>query len=202
MARLLVYYAHPGHKHSIANRALIVEAQAVEGLSFVDLYAEYPRFEIDIDREQQRLLGHDVIVFQFPMFWYSTPSLLKEWQDLVLEHGWAYGAGGDRLSGKRVVLAVTAAGPEDAYTPDGYQKHPIRTFLTPLEQTAKLCNMHFTPPYVLYGSLRARKTGRLEPHVAAYRQLLEAIRDDRFDFATAAGRQVIDPDSIVELTGA
>ena len=114
MASLLVYYAHPGHKHSIANRALIAEAQAVEGLSFVDLYAEYPRFEIDIDREQQRLLGHDVIVFQFPMFWYSTPSLLKEWQDLVLEHGWVYGAGGDKLSGKRVVLAVTAAGPEDA----------------------------------------------------------------------------------------
>ena len=202
MARLLVYYAHPGHKHSIANRALMAEAQAIDGLSFVDLYAEYPRFEIDIDLEQQRLLEHDVIVFQFPMFWYSTPSLLKEWQDLVLEHGFAYGAGGDKLSGKRIVLAVTAAGPEDAYTSDGYQKHPIRTFLTPLEQTARLCHMHFTPPYVLYGSLRAGNTGRLEPHAVAYRRLLEAIRDDRFDFEAAATKAVIDVKSVAELTGA
>lgn len=200
MARLLVYYAHPGHKHSIANRALTAEAQSIDGLTFVDLYAEYPRFEIDIDREQQRLLGHDVIVFQFPMFWYSTPSLLKEWQDLVLEHGFAYGAGGDKLAGKRVLLAVTAAGPEDAYTPDGYQKHPIRTFLTPLEQTARLCHMHFTPPYVLYASLRARNTGSLEPHVDAYRRLLEAIRDDRFDFNAAAAREIIDAGGIGELT--
>ena len=54
----------------------------MEGVTFVDLYAEYPRFEIDVDREQARLLAHDVIVFQNPLFWYSTPAILKEWQDL------------------------------------------------------------------------------------------------------------------------
>jgi glutathione-regulated potassium-efflux system ancillary protein KefG len=153
MAKLLVYYAHPGHKHSHANKAMVAEAQKVDGITFVDLYAEYPRFEIDIDREQQRLLDHDVILFQFPMFWYSTPSLIKEWQDLVLEHGFAYGAGGDKLAGKCMMLAVTAAGPQDAYAQQGYQKYPIRTFLTPLEQTARLCHMEFSAPYALYGSL-------------------------------------------------
>ena len=76
MANLLVYYAHPGHKYSHANRALWRSAQAVTGITRVDLYAEYPRFDIDVDREQQRLLDHDVVLFQFPMFWYSTPSLI------------------------------------------------------------------------------------------------------------------------------
>ena len=108
MARLIVYYAHPGHKYSKANRAMVAQAREVRGISFVDLYAEYPRFDIDIDREQVRLLEHDVILFQFPMFWYSTPSLIKEWEDLVLEPGFAYGAGGDKLTGKRLMLAVTA----------------------------------------------------------------------------------------------
>jgi len=191
MAKLLVYYAHPGHKHSKANKAMVAAAQKVDGITFVDLYAEYPRFEIDIDREQQRLLEHDVILFQFPMFWYSTPSLIKEWEDLVLEHGFAYGSGGDKLTGKRMMLAITAAGPDDAYTDKGYQHYPIRTFLTPLECTASLCHMHFTPPYVLYASLRAPEAGLLQPHADGYRRLLEAVRDDRFDFDAIEGRDVL-----------
>ena len=200
MARLLVYYAHPGHRHSNANRAMVEQARGVDGISFVDLYAEYPRFEINIDREQGRLLGHDVILFQFPLFWYSTPSLVKEWEDLVLEHGFAYGKGGDRLVGKRMMLAVTAAGPREAYTEPGYQHYPLRTFLTPLEQTATLCHMHFSPPYVLYASLRAADDGRIVAHALGYRRLLEAVRDDRYDFEAAASRDVIDYDDLPILS--
>ncbi|MEO1245395.1 MAG: NAD(P)H-dependent oxidoreductase [Pseudomonadota bacterium] len=191
MARLIVYYAHPGHRHSSVNKAMSRAASSIDGISWVDLYAEYPRFDIDIDREQQRLLDHDVILLQFPMFWYSTPSLIKEWEDLVLEHGFAYGHEGDRLAGKRLQLAVSAAGPEEAYTADGYQHYPIRTFLTPLEQTARLCRMDFSAPYVIYSSLRAPGDGALAPHVAGYRRLIEAIRDDRYDFAAAGTRDTV-----------
>lgn len=178
MARVLLYYAHPGHRHSHANLTLQAEAQKIAGITLVDLYAEYPRFNIDPDKEQQRLLDHDIIVFQFPMFWYSTPSLLKEWQDLVLEHGFAYGKGGDKLSGKSMMLAVTTAGPEDAYTAKGYQNHQIREFLVPLEQTAHLCKMTFLPPFVLYGALRQTEKG-LAQHAKVFATLLEALRDDR-----------------------
>jgi glutathione-regulated potassium-efflux system ancillary protein KefG len=192
MAKLVLYYAHPGNKYSHANKAMYAAAQTIAGITSIDLYAEYPRFDIDIDREQQRLLDHDVVLFQFPMFWYSTPSLLKEWQDLVLEHGFAYGAGGTELNGKTMMLALTAAGNDDAYTVDGYQHYPIRTFLTPLERTAGLCHMQFAAPYVLYSARRAPDDGRLDTHVAGYRQLLEAIRDDRYDFAAAAERDIVE----------
>ena len=191
MARLIVYYAHPGHKHSHVNRFMARAAEALDGITFVDLYRDYPRFDIDTDREQQRLLDHDVFLFQFPLFWYSTPSILKEWQDLVLEHGFAYGSGGDRLAGKRMMLAVTAAGPEEAYSAGGYQHYPLRDFLRPLEQTARLCSMRFAAPYVLYSSLRAPTTGDVEPHVDGYRRLLEAIRDDRYDWDEAARRETV-----------
>ncbi len=202
MARLIVYYAHPGQRHSHTNRELAKVAQDVDGITFVDMYAEYPRNDIDIDKEQQRLLDHDVILFQFPLFWYSTPSLVKEWQDLVLEHGFAYGSGGDRLAGKRMMLAITAAGPEDAYTETGYQKFPLRTFLTPLEQTAGLCQMDFTPPYVLFASLRAPAQGRVQPHAQGYRVLLEAVRDDRFDFEKSASRDVLSYETLPIVEGA
>ena len=91
MSKLIVYYAHPGHKHSHVNKHMARAAARIDGITFVDLYADYPRFDIDVNVEQQRLLDHDVILFQFPLFWYSTPSIVKEWQDLVLEHGFAYG---------------------------------------------------------------------------------------------------------------
>lgn len=201
MARLIVYYAHPGHRHSHVNCHMAKAAAAVDGITFVDLYREYPRFEIDADAEQKRLLEHDVILFQFPLFWYSTPSIVKEWQDLVLEHGFAYGAGGDRLTGKRMMLALTAAGPDDAYSAGGYQGYPLREFLRPLEQTARLCSMHFAPPYVLYASLRAPSTGDVEPHVEGYRRLLGAIRDDHYDWDAAQARDVIDFSSLPVRAG-
>ncbi len=196
MASLIVYYAHPGHKYSHVNRSMALAAVEVEGITFVDLYRDYPRFDIDVNVEQQRLGEHDVILFQFPLFWYSTPSIVKEWEDLVLEHGFAYGAGGDELAGKQMMLALSGAGPEEAYTHKGYQHFPIRTVLTPLEQTARLCKMHFPAPYVLYASLRAPAAGLVEPHVDGYRKLLEAIRDDRYDFAAAEKMDVVHFDNL------
>jgi len=201
MAKLLVYYAHPGHRHSKANRAMLAQAKNVNDITLVDLYAEYPRFGINPDREQARLLAHDIILFQFPLFWYSTPSLLKEWQDIVLEHGWAYGADGDKLKGKTMMIALTAAGPRDAYSTDGYQGFELRTFLTPLERTAKLCHMEFSPPFVLFESLLAPTTGLEKTHAQAYRDLLQAVRDDQYDFVKAAGHDVVTLDTLPLLTG-
>ena len=157
---------------------ILASARTVHDITVVDLYADYPRFDIDVDREQKRLLDHDIILFQFPLFWYSPPSIIKEWLDLVLEHGFAYGTGGDKLEGKRMMLAVTAAGPEKAYTPKGYQNHHLRQFLSPLQQTAHLCKMTFLPPYVLYAALNAPDTEQVVPHVQGYHRLLSALRDD------------------------
>lgn len=185
MKRVLIYYAHPGHRTSRVNRPMAQAAERIADIDFVDLYYTYPRHNIDVSAEQERILSADIIIFQFPVFWYSTPSIIKDWQDLVLQHGFAYGAGGDRLSGKVMMLAVTAAGPEEAYAPNGYQHYPLRTFLTPLEQTARLCRMHFTAPYVLYSSLKAPEEDRVGQHVEGYVRLIEALRDERYDFPAA-----------------
>lgn len=179
MPRVLHYFAHPGRRHSTVNKAMWSASASVSDTTRVDLYAEYPRLDIDIEQEQQRLRDHDVIVFQFPLFWYSTPAIIKEWQDLVLEIGFAYGDGGEALAGKRMLLAVSAGGPEDAYSVEGYNHFPMRTLLTPLEQTARLCKMQFLPPYVLFASLRAEREARLKEHVNGFVALLTALSQGR-----------------------
>ena len=79
MNRVLVLYAHPRSDRSEVNVHLARVAQQIEGVTLVDLYAEYPNFEIDVDLEQAHLVEHDVLVFQHPVYWYSSPALLKEW---------------------------------------------------------------------------------------------------------------------------
>jgi hypothetical protein len=56
--------------------------------------------------------------------------------------------------------------------------------------------MHFPAPYVLYSSLKAPAAGLVEPHVDGYVRLLEAIRDDRYDFAAAERMNVVHFDTL------
>jgi putative NADPH-quinone reductase len=165
-------------------------------VSFVDLYQEYPRFEIDVDLEQKRLLEHDIILFQHPLFWYSTPSIIKEWTDLVLEHGFAFGQGGDHLKGKIMMNAFTAAGPEDAYTTQGYQHYPLRIFLTPWEQTARLCHMQYAAPYVLYSAITAKEDKEIAQHIQGHAKLLDAICNDHYQFEQAIQMDIISASTI------
>ncbi len=183
--RILLLLAHPSLDRSEANRPMADAVVDIEGITLIDLYAEYPDFQIDIDREQQRLLQHDVVVFQHPLYWYSTPAILKEWQDLVLEHGFAYGSEGTALHGKIFFNALTAGGIEAAYRAEGYNHFTIRELLHPLEQTAVLCGMIYLPPFSLFGSRTAVEEGRIGRHVADWIRLLVALRDDRLDIETA-----------------
>ncbi len=185
--KVLVLFAHPSIERSEVNVELLAAAQQIPGVTIVELYREYCTLQIDIDREQQRLLAHDIIVFMFPMYWYSTPPLLKEWQDLVLEYGFAYGPEGVALHGKTFLCALTAGGPQSAYCEQGYNKCSLRELLRPLEQTADLCGMQVLAPFALFGSRTAVEEDRLHCHVDEWRLVLEALRDDQLDLQQSMG---------------
>ena len=185
--RILVVFAHPAFERSRLNRHLVEALSTVDGITFQDLYEIYPEFDVDPKREQSLLSEHDVIVLQYPMYWYSTPALVKQWLDLVLEHGWAYGENGHALEGKLMLVALTSGGPEAAYQPEGFHGHTIAELLVPMARTATLCGMQFLPPFVAHNAHRMG-AGELRRHVADYRQLLEALRDDRLDLEEAAKR--------------
>jgi glutathione-regulated potassium-efflux system ancillary protein KefG len=127
-----------------------------------------------------------VIVFMFPLYWYSTPAILKEWQDLVLEYGFAYGHDGTALHGKTLLCAITAGSAENAYQTQGYNHFSIRELLRPIEQTATLCGISYLPPYALFGSRTALEDGQLEEHIENWQQILICLQQNRIDIDRAA----------------
>jgi glutathione-regulated potassium-efflux system ancillary protein KefG len=180
---ILILFAHPALQKSRINRRLIAGLREFDGVTFHDLYEEYSDFLIDVPREQELLRQHDVIIWQHPFFWYSAPALLKEWKDLVLQHGFAYGNKGTVLRGKIALNAITTGGPAELYAPG---QITTRQFLAPYEQTALLCGMTYLPPFAVHGALRINPVCDLDCHAEDYRRLLSALRDDELDLAAAA----------------
>lgn len=178
MKKILILFAHPALEKSRVNKPLIKAAQQLEDVTIHDLYEEYPDFHINIAREQELLLAHDIVIWQHPFFWYSAPSLLKEWIDLVLEFNFAYGPSGKALKGKIIFNSITTGGPQEAYSKEGYNRFSIRELLAPFEQTANLCLMDYFPPFIIHGSLHL-ETSQLNKHTEEYVQLLEALLNDQ-----------------------
>lgn len=172
--RVLVLYAHPDHDRSRVNLRLRAAIDGLTGVTLHDLYAAYPDFFVDAGTEQAMLLEHEVVVFQHPMHWYGAPAIVKEWQDTVLEPGWAYGEGGDRLSGRYFMQAVTAGGAENSYRRGGKANFTIAELLRPFEQMARYCGMVCLPPWVAYGA-GTISDAELEAHAHRYRAMFERM---------------------------
>jgi glutathione-regulated potassium-efflux system ancillary protein KefG len=153
--KILVNVFHPNlENQSKVNNAWVKELEKHKAITINREYTQYSDWNIDIEKEQKLLLGHDRIVFQHPFYWYSTPPLMKKWLDDVLTYGWAYGPGGTALKGKEWVSAISAGGPADAYQAGGYNNYSMSELLKPLQQTANLIGMKYLPAYVLHGAVQ------------------------------------------------
>jgi glutathione-regulated potassium-efflux system ancillary protein KefG len=183
MNRILIIFAHPRFEKSRANRALLVGMEKLTHVTLNDLYEQYPDFNVDVDREKQLLVDHQIIVWHHPLFMYSAPALLKQWIDLVLEYGWAHGTERGYLAGKIAFNAVTAAGTRQGYTPGGAHHFSMGQILVPYELTATRCKMVYLPPFVVHGTHRLTDA-ELEAHGAAYRTLLMRLRDHEVDISS------------------
>lgn len=133
----------------------------------------------DISGEQAKLRWADAVIFQFPLWWFSMPAIMKGWFDRVYAYGFAYGVGehsdthwGDRygegsLSGKRAMLLVTTGGWESHYSPRGING-PIDDILFPIQHGMLFYpGFEVLPPLVIY---RTSKTD--DEKYAAYCQQL------------------------------
>jgi glutathione-regulated potassium-efflux system ancillary protein KefG len=176
MNNILILFAHPRLEKSRVNTALIRAIPPSPAITFHDLYEEYPDFAIDVPREKKLLTDHEIVVWHHPFFWYSSPPLLKQWIDLVLEVGWAYGPGGTALKGKTAFNVLTSGGARDAYSHEGRNRFTIREFLAPFEQTARLCSMTYLPPFMVQGTHRLTE-GAIADHARVYGLLLQGLAD-------------------------
>ena len=149
----LVILAHPDFSQSVANKAVIEHLQN-SGLNIEirDLAALYPDYRIDTAVEQQALLRHQTIVFQYPLYWYNMPAILKQYFDNVLTYGFAYGTGGDKLKGKNFVPSLTIGSPEEDYRAVGAAHFRVYEFCKSLKQTAYYTQMNYIDPFYFHGT--------------------------------------------------
>lgn len=177
MNRILILFAHPALEKSKVQISLIKAAQSIEGVTIHDLYEQYPDGLIDVVYEQDALVEHDIILFQHPFYWYSAPAMLKEWQDLVLEYGFAYGASGNALRGKTLANVLSAGGSKNSYSTHGHNNFSIMDLLRPFNQTANLCGMTYLPPFAVHRTHDMPEKD-IEAHAELYRQLLWKLQRD------------------------
>lgn len=157
MTNTLILLFHPDYQSSRANKALAEAASSRPDTIVVDMQALYPDGRIDGDVEVARLLGAERIVLQFPVQWYSTPPLLKAWQDAVLTRMFYihYAAEGAKLAGRPILIAATAGNVPEAYTPSGTNLFSLRDLLKPLQATAHRCALTWQEPFLVYDVRRA-----------------------------------------------
>lgn len=118
----------------------------------------------DVAAEQQKLRRADLVIFQFPLWWFSMPAIMKGWFDRVYAYGFAYGVGehseqrwGERygegvFKGKRAMLVVTTGGWAEHYSERGING-PIDDLLFPIQHGALFYpGFDVLPPFVVYKS--------------------------------------------------
>src|SRR4051794_32411654 len=140
----------------------------------------------DVKAEIEKLLWADVLILQFPLWWFSVPAILKGWVDRVFAYGFAYGVGehserrwGDRygegtLAGKRAMLIVTAGGWEEHYSPRGVNG-PIDDLLFPINHGILYYpGYDVLPPFVVYRADRFDAAG-FEPVAERLRERMRTL---------------------------
>lgn len=144
MAKIVMICGHPDYDHSVANKAIVDEfAKLVPSAEIAILAQLYPDFRIDAKKEQDRLVPAEMIIFEYPFWWYSAPSLMHRYLELVFLHGWAYGSQGQALKGKNLALSFTVGGPESEYQRRSGVMHTIEQFLPEMLATAHFTGMTY-----------------------------------------------------------
>lgn len=94
---ILIVAGHPDLKNdSLANKTILEEVKKALPEVELDILSDlYPDYQIDVAAEQDKLREADVIIFQYPLYWYMTPSLLNKWIERVFVHGFSHGSTGD-----------------------------------------------------------------------------------------------------------
>lgn len=152
MKKVLVLSAHHAPEVSRINQQAVKALGSIPGVTVHELWQAYPDYQIDVEREQQLLREHDSIVLLFPFWWYSSPAILKLWQDLVLTYGFAYGHEGTALHNKELLVMTSTGGQKEAYTQGGVNLFPLETVLSPFRLVANKTGMTWLPPVPINGA--------------------------------------------------
>ncbi len=151
--------------------------QQIEEMHATEAYG----FAEDVEEEIQKLEWCDLMIWQFPLWWFGLPGMLKGWVDRVFAMGRTYG--GERLyangvfKGKRAMLSLTTGGGMPAYVRGGFNGD-IHAILRPVHRgMLQFVGFEVLAPQITYGPVRLGQ-GERTVLLAAYAERLKAIADE------------------------
>lgn len=166
--KTLVLLFHPDFKTSKVNQKMYDTINGMKDVTVRNMYELYPNFKIDVKKEQKYMEDADRIILQFPIRWYSSPALLKQWEDDIFEAGWAY-MGGHALDDKEFTVAVSFG--TGGYEHGGYSHYTPHEILRPFQATAYRIGMKFMKPFVLTNVMRMKEE-ELNNQISQYRNFV------------------------------
>ena len=173
--KTLVVITHPNIDSAKVNRAWLQEIKKhPDSITAHELYRKYPDGKItDVAGEQALVDAHDNLIFQFPMYWFSSPPLLKQWLDDVFAHGWAYGSKGHKLQGKKFGIAVSMGSGMDYYA----KEYGIEGLLVPFRATAHFVGMDMQRTFMFFGGFSPSEES-LQESASQYIEYIKNIGKD------------------------
>jgi NAD(P)H dehydrogenase (quinone) len=139
-------------------------------------------FVPELEAEMQKVRRADLLLLQFPLWWFSVPAILKGWIDRVFAMGFAYDLRSTfergPLRGKRAMLSVTTGSPEALFRLDG-KLGSMDDILHPIHWgVLRFVGMDVLPPFVAYGVAHASPDDRAAL-LRSYRERMLSIDSAR-----------------------
>lgn len=135
-------------------------------------------FAPELKVEIEKFLWADVIIFNFPLWWFGLPAILKGWVDRVFAMGIAYGNGkgvyeNGFYKGKTAFCCITTGGPAQAY--DGGKNGNLENILFPIHHGMfYFVGMTVLPPYISFSPARQTREVLTE-ELQRYKSFLENL---------------------------
>ncbi len=134
-------------------------------------------FMPDVKTEMDKLEWCDTLIFNFPLWWFGLPAILKGWVDRIFAMGLVYGAGkgvydNGTYKNKTAFLTLTTGGPEVAYGDTGKNGN-LDTILYPIQHGMfYFAGMTVLPPFISFSPARITDEER-KTQLALYKTYLE-----------------------------
>ncbi|GEL15191.1 NAD(P)H-dependent oxidoreductase [Pediococcus cellicola] len=145
--KTLIVVAHPKLVESGTQQFLKMSLKTSQDVTWHVL--EKNSISLNVAAEQKLLQSHDRIIFQFPLYWYSAPALLKHWEDEVLTRNFVYGAG-QSLQGKELGIVVSTGDAKQGFSAGGSENYTLSELLKPYQALALKAGMKYLSPFSIF----------------------------------------------------
>jgi NAD(P)H dehydrogenase (quinone) len=120
----------------------------------------------DVLAQQRNVDWADLMILQFPLWWFSPPAIIKGWFERVFTRGWGYAPGhkfdrGHKV-GKLAMLSLTTGTPAATYAPDGLDGDMLRLLWPVHNGFLRYLGLAVITPFLAYAPRGLDDQGRDE----------------------------------------